>query len=173
MITIMGLGIAGLACGGGTSGDASTDTTSGASSGASAEEGSATASTAATASAEATTTGDTSASSGDATGGPAVACGEELSCSAPEVCVEERFEPQCEPYDPEQNEMCPRGTEASYCGGAGTPCCCAPTPASAHACVSPQGCDGAPTCACIACPGGKSCIDRGGGGFVCELPPQP
>jgi hypothetical protein len=125
--------------------------------------------------AQTTESGTTSADS--TTGDIDVPCGDALTCTSGDVCIEDAFDPECTNLeDPEG--MCPDGQTMTQCGGAGLPCCCLPPPASEFRCVTPTGCDGPTTCECLGevCTDGRECTSLGADPehlFRCESPPKP
>lgn len=126
---------------------------------------------------DADTSGSGTTSADSSTGEVDVPCGDALTCSGGDVCVEDAFDPECTNLeDPEG--MCPEGQEMTFCGGAGQPCCCLPPPPSEWRCVTPTGCDGPANCECLGelCTDGRECMSVGADPehlFRCESPPKP
>jgi hypothetical protein len=125
-----------------------------------------------------TTDTDSSTSSADTTTGDIdVPCGDALTCSSGDVCVEDAFDPECTNLE-DPKGMCPEGQTMTQCGGAGLPCCCLPPPASEFRCVTPAGCEGPASCECLVevCTDGRQCISLGADPehlFRCESPAKP
>ncbi len=125
-----------------------------------------------------TSLSSTTTSTADTTTGDIdVPCGDALTCTSGDVCIEDAFDPSCTNLeDPEGT--CPEGQTMTQCGGAGLPCCCLPPPPSEFRCVTPTNCDGPASCDCLGevCTEGRQCTSLGADPehlFRCESPPAP
>lgn len=98
-----------------------------------------------------------------------VTCGDTL-CQDGEACVVQEQRPACTDRASD-TDPCPAGTSATNCGGAGTPCCCGPTPAPSQTCTATD-CGADTDCACFTCGVDAECVDQEPGTVECRLLPE-